>query len=612
MGAPPVVTRRWTLLSLSGLLALAACTSWPTQRPLRTTASLVQPMATAPEAQIQRALIVFVRFRDDTLSWAEACSPAGQQWAAPDRLPRLASTVLASSPQRPFPPTSLTAYFHQQSLGRFVLVGDVAPQVIVSEAPEATYDIRTPASLDGLARLTEEIVDALDPSTDFSDYDADGDGVVDKLIVVLRRTQLTVSWSGYATLGRFRTPLVRDGVRIDGPRTGSYVRYDMAGNIYPDLNLTRLLAHELGHHLWASTPTRGHHLTPLGGPLAQGAPASDPSRLGYALMVGGSTYDARGDLTISAFERDLLGWIDCPTLRRDTTVTLGDLYATGACAQLATTSAGGRQRQLYLTNRQRVGPFDRLRTNTCTTPPNEQGLKTTGLLAMLAEEHRRVAVLAADGTLDLSIAAAPYQGDLFGPSTQTQLSPWTRPNSNGYTTYPPGFAMRPEHWQALEQIGAAHEAVPLRFTYRADARVRPSFYTDAWIGPETNGDTLVGPLTIHDGATLTLAPGLALALAGTPTVTVRGTLALTDPALSTLTEDPLSIVVEVGGQLIVGDSLQPGGRFQLPAGATLDLGAAGRLVLHGSRLIVPPGATLRYDTLAQVVRRGTSARVVRF
>lgn len=568
------------------------------------TAALLLPMLAAGPVQAQRsarvptegpfrALVVFVRFQDDTATGG--CPPAWQQWRDPDALPAVAPYLLAPAPVSPFADSSLTEYFYQQSRGRFVLYGDVHPRMVVTDQPEAAYGIRNAGSTQALGRLSQELLDKLDPDVDFRRYDANGDGYVDHVFFILRRNQQPITWSGYSILGT-RSQLERtyDGLRFDPDLSGSYSRYGWSGNIIPQLNLVRLMAHEFGHDLWTPSLLGSAHIQPIRG--RHGVPEGQTDRIGYALMVGaGGGTDIRGDLTVSAWERDLLGWIDCSPLTADTTVVLHDLYTAHGCRTVAMPAvARFRARTAYLTNRQRLGFFDRLRADDCTTPPNEHGLKDTGLLVTIVEHQPngrgRFAVLPADNTLALSTGAAAYDGDLFGPGAATQLTPWTRPTISGYAAYPAGFTLTDAHWQALDPIRERRDRTVV-VDYVADFRRRPTIREDSWIGPETAGQVIPGPVVVTNGSTLDvdLGPGRALTLAARLRVQ-EGTAAIGGAGQTiTLSQGAL---VDGGGTLVVR------------TGTTLRLGSGHLItVLHGGRLHLESGAVLVYEGLGRVEGR---------
>ncbi len=512
-----------------------------------------------PYADTLRALTVFVMFRDDD----EPDGPAlnYREWPLfddPTTLPSFAPHLLAATPSPPFPDSSLTHYFHQQSQGRFVLYGDVYGEVMISQKPEAAY--HKPQG--GYGHLTAEILDRLDAGGfDFSRYDHNRDGQFDYLFLIIRRDSKrddkTFTYTGIScldalcgggiTAGRPSRALVYDGVRVDWRRSGSIIMHRTPGNIIPQIYHVRMMAHELGHVLWGAF---FNHIPPI---ADNDVPEQSNRRrasntIGYVLMAGaGGAYDARGDETLSAFERDLLGWIDCPVLTASQDDTrLADLFTTSDCKKIVLSGDGGG-RVLYLTNRQRLGPFDRRRRGGRDGQFEMGLLRASGLLVMLADGVR-LDILPADNTLDLAAHDAAYDGDLFDPETIAQLTPWTRPNTSGYTRYPDGFALS---WQALDRIRyTGSPSGEIAFDYVEDFRQRPVIREDAWMGDETRGTTFTAPLVVTAGSTLNLGTTLSVAE---------------------------RLRVESGSTVIVG----AGAEVTLLPGSVVDLAAGARLLVEG-------------------------------
>ncbi len=345
-----------------------------------------------------RALLVFFRFSYDTLI-DSGCSDASQQWSVPDVLPGVAQTLLAPDVSPPFPDSSLTDYYYQQSNGRFIIFGGPLPRVLVTAGNESSYSIS--GELDR-GKLTREILDSLDadPTINLSEFDHNSDGYIDHLFLIPRRLNLTsivgraagISSIGYTSL----QPEYGAGpnlVKVHSGLSGSYNRYGSAGIIFPQLNLLRLMAHEFGHDMWRGSFV---HIPYVGG--SNGVPQNASHALAYALMVGSlgqgvPLIDARGDLTISAWERDILGtdWINCTSLAASGPVTVGDLYTSANNCKTLTLSNGPATRKLYIANRQRIGKFDQLRTESCFNPENDHGLMTTGLLIQVVENGKLAA-----------------------------------------------------------------------------------------------------------------------------------------------------------------------------------------------------------------------------
>ncbi|MEZ4700756.1 MAG: hypothetical protein R2834_10535 [Rhodothermales bacterium] len=467
-----------------------------------------------PLADTLHALIVFTRFQDDIDPGNPGLDARG--WPLEASLPAFARTLLAPSPNPPYADSTLTAYFHRQSRGLFVLYGEPYDSVLVTDHPEARYH----APEGGYGDLTVELLTRMDRyGFDFSRYDRNGDGAIDHLFIVIRgdtqRDAKRFVWTGASCLdGRCAgaytqrvalPPLELDGKRVDWNTSGSFIMHRTPGNIIPQMYHVRLMAHELGHDLWAPfyvhIPAFSQNDVP-----ASSNRSNRGDCVGYVLMAGsGGAMDCGGHQIISAFERDLLGWIDCATLAEDRAgVPLGDLYTTGACYRVDL----GDERTLFLTNHQRVGVFDRYRRGGDRGQFEMGLLRTTGLLATLGYRNR-MDVLPADNTLDLDTENRTYTGDLFGPDTQRQLTPWTRPNSNGYNRYPGGPPLR---WAAIDDIRVEPgDGATMRFDFVADARIHPVIRSASWMGRESRGLAIPGGMEIRDGATLHLATDITVA-----------------------------------------------------------------------------------------------------
>lgn len=519
-----------------------------------------QATTDVPTSGRLHAIVAFVRFQDDDKLGPGCMTRARSEWSDLDALPDVAHHILSSSPEPPFADSSLTAYFYEQSEGRFVLYGRTYPDLIVTERDERAYARGRGNVLDRNA-LSREILQRMeaDPDFDLADFDENGDGHIDYLFVVMRQMNDLQLVSGGAPaiasvgVSPGTAPRAAPGsdlalgkaAAIPTIARGSYTIYRSSGVIIPQMDLIRLIAHEFGHDLWRRSPLSGGHIRFIGGD--HGVPANGPRRLGYALMPGRlstnperDVIDTRGDMTISAFERDLLdaGWIDCPVLTQPGTVTLGDLYTRSDCRKVVVRDAEGH-RTLYISNRQRVGYFDRLQFNPCQS--SYHGLMDTGLLVQV-REGRSMAVPAADNTLQLSIDESAYDGDLFGPGSKSQLTPWTRPNISGYTTYPPGFTMEPDNWQALDDIRYRGDD-EMSFEYVPDIRDRPIIREDSWMGPETAGSTFVRDVRVENGAVLTIRSDTAIRLA-----------------------EGANLVIEESASLV----MEPRARIELEPGSSVD------------------------------------------
>lgn len=502
-----------------------------------------------------KVLIVFVKFLDDnTPGNAQVDYRGWPLYPDPTQLPASAPHLISNSPHRPHVDSTLTAYFFEQSNGKLVVFGDVHHRAIVSSASESSY--HRPNG--GYADLTYDVVRQLDDAgVDFSDYDYDRDGVLDHLFMIIRRDSEKdagrIPWTGASCLdarcgngapaGKRRPALTVDDTLIDWNLSGSVIYNRTPGNVAPHYWLVRMMAHEYGHDLWRQ------HFVHIPAITNNDVPEQSSFRratntLGYVLMAGaGGGYDARGDETISAFERDLLGWITCrPLSTTESNIVVRDLYTTADCIRIETASRK-RPSLLYVTNRQRVGPFDRYRTSGVQNQFEIGLLRTTGLLIGLAFRNR-YEVLPADNDLQLSTRNEDYEGDLF--QAGSQLTPWTRPSINGFTRYPAGAD---PYWHGIDNIrNHPSDSLVMVFDYVEDFREDIVVRQDSWMGRESAGTQLSG----------------------------RGRV--------------------VGGRLTVDTDIRVTGRLTVEEGAALEIGRSGSVQIEcGGALLIRGGGRLRVD-----------------
>ncbi len=512
-----------------------------------------------------KALAVFVRFQDDT-------STGKPDWPLSRTTPPdYADNILSSSPTGPFHEASLTRYLHDQSLGNLTIYGDIYPNVIVTDNPEWDYhrefENGDPQN-SGYGVLTQEILDKIDTlpalpmypyGVDFSDYNVHDptNNVIDYIFIIVRNNPEgraeDVTFSGVSSLesetnftlfdtrwpGGVRPTLVYDDVEVNWT-LGSYIFHDRAGNQIPEIWFGRLFGHEFGHDIWTASILGTAHLRSWR-PFPDNDVPADPDQrnsIAYAAMAGaGAANDFAGDETISAFERDLLGagWISCSTLSTNSAfaVSVDDLYTQNTCRRiLLDNDSSGRS--IYVTNRQRVSYYDQLRDFTSGGNIGQEGLQTTGLLVGIRSGNT-YEELPADNTLQSSIFTGPYQGDMYGPGTKIQITPWTRPNINGFTDYanaPSGF--NTPSWRAIDNIRTGPGTL-FYFDYYPDYRQSPTIREDSWIGAETaalTGTTLItneSVLTVESNLTianLTIDPDAEIRVEPGVTVTVTGNLVI--------------------------------------------------------------------------------------
>ena len=339
-------------------------------------------------------------------------------------------------------------------------------------------------------------------------------------------------------------------VRVDWFESGSHsFAFDAANVIHP-LYYVNVLAHEWGHELWHeefythAAPFTGNRI-----PFASTGP-----QYGNLLMAGGGYPATRWIGSLSARERDLLGWIT-PTLlgpaQSGQTISLGDLYTTGQTVKIPV--RGSTQNFVYLSNHQYGSYFEDIRTQPSQPYPYNTvagGLFAPGIAAMYTTGPPYADILPADNTLEgVTIcqngstlgqltgqgcvqAPNPYLTDVFAPTAGRQLTPWTSPNINGcanYSTDPhcnltSGFS---PSWQAIDNVRYAADNRTMQFEYYQDIRTRPyiAIRNDSRMGTETAGRTFE-TVEVRDGARLTVGDGITLSFTGDLVVAAGATLVL--------------------------------------------------------------------------------------
>ncbi len=538
------------------------------------------------EADTVRALVVLVKFRDDTFL------PTNQPidwplYADPTQLPPFASGLLdPSSDPATFRDSTLTKFFYEQSKpgpnqpGQRHLFGEVVPEVHVTAFDEDAY---TRANGSGYGYIVQEALDGIFPLSpvdirpglyDPADYDLDGDGILDELFFILRKRNAGSIWNGCATLNvtscnTFSISGDPGLVQYYSPSRDAYVRvewFSTSGSwtvgltrgqwaYRPQLYYVRVMGHEYGHHLWG-----GNHVGQYSG---NDLPVDvNPSDRGnhYALMA---TNFIQHDITMESTERDDFGWVDIEDLTTSKTVVLGDLWGSAEAAKRDLGVIDGDALTLYMQNRQRVGYFNQA----FETPVRDIGLLETGLLITLPRTNNDKArdVVPASGELFHPQQVGSFEGIMFGQNkVLSQLTPWTRPNSSGFFEYPAGVEPT---WIGIDDIRS--EGGPATFEYYEDYRVAPTVFirNDSWMGAESNGTAFPNEVRVTEGATLTVEANTAL--------TFDGGLVI---------EDGASVVFEIGSVVTLGPGAElvgePGSQVTMNLRADVRLSAGSRVDVH--------------------------------
>ncbi len=309
-----------------------------------------------------RVLVVFARFADETAPTAT--------WPDAAVLPQWASTIVDATPEQiGTHPRNVSAYYHENSDGRFVLTGDV--RYVTLAHPEAYYHTEIPGD-DVAARgaiIREALTTLTDPKgahrVDLSRYDnwtsavdhqhrAEPDSIVDMIWFIMRtvddtprphadgRTP-TFPWRritrAAADFNLPGEPFVQRGVRVQG--IAGAVHGSASGLMLFDNNahkpvtmhdegkaggapsITGVLVHEFSHYHFGA----GH--------FGDGGMYLAPNRYG-SYLTGYAVNSGNAYGHHHSYEKIRLGWLgEGAGLRvvrvdeRDVTIELHDQSATG-------------------------------------------------------------------------------------------------------------------------------------------------------------------------------------------------------------------------------------------------------------------------------------------
>ena len=247
--------------------------------------------ASIPTSGNFKILIVLCKFIDDNFDQ----SPHTDLWPHTlNTMPSWGPSLISSTVQSSYSNPSISGYFKTMSSGLFNVYGDI---VFYQPNHEQCYYSR--ASGRHLGYLTEEILTAINPLVDYANYDNNGDGKVDMIMICFRFADtyhLDISsvacsvygksYQGIAGLTGYRetfasgTTLTMDGKTIsaatlNGSGTFQSGVIDLHGGL-------PVMVHEFGHYLFG-----GHY-----------------AGVGYHGLM-----DGNGTGVMSSYERYQLGWI---------------------------------------------------------------------------------------------------------------------------------------------------------------------------------------------------------------------------------------------------------------------------------------------------------------
>lgn len=190
-------------------------------------------------------------------------------WAK-NSYPSWANSFINSSTGGSYPWNNLSHYFNEMSNGTYQVIGDVYDSLVVTDENESAYA--------SIGEVNREIIQEVDPSVDFSNYDNfsggnfTSDGKIDYIHIIYRNVTSLFSYTAIAHLNIDQTISVDGKQVINNTYIGGGVQ-QRSGYLGRDYTMYAA-AHEMGHYLFGG----GHinYLTNLC--LMQGEPVWNGSR----------------------------------------------------------------------------------------------------------------------------------------------------------------------------------------------------------------------------------------------------------------------------------------------------------------------------------------------
>ena len=256
-------------------------------------------------------------------------------------------------------------------------------------------------------KLVEDAIDLANPFVNFADYDNDGDGVVDALVIIC-------AGSGAESTGNVDdiwshkwgiTPRTVDGVTVS--------TYFMA----PEDGRVGVMAHELGHLL-------------MGWPDLYDTDYSSAGTGSWDLMAGGS-WNNGGDTPAhpTAWCKVKVGWVTPTTIfNAQQNVTIRP-YATNPEVYKLPVGSTGSKEYFLVSNRKKTEFDSHLPGEGCIIEHVDDNQSNN-----TDEDHYLVDIEQCDGKFDLNKNA--NRGDANDPypcGTNTKFTSSTTPNSNSYS-----------------------------------------------------------------------------------------------------------------------------------------------------------------------------------
>ncbi len=289
-----------------------------------------EPIATKsitfPHTGTPRVLIILADFADQPFAHDdETTTQIFNQYLNADGVPTTGIADIDNTKCLSRNKGSVKKYFSDMSNGMFEPQFDVYGPVHLTQNMKYYGEGQN----DYMSRFIPDVCKALDESIDFSQYDADGDGIVDLVYVIYAGYSASVYGNSTDCIwpktgrGSFGT--------YDGVRVGLY-------GVNNELNFNSDYAKEMGHVYINGIGLFCHEFSHTMGlpdlyPTVTSAQVDNQAMEDFSIMDGGEYCYNNGycPVAYTAWEREAMGWFEIETLTEPTTIK-----------NLASVEAGGK------------------------------------------------------------------------------------------------------------------------------------------------------------------------------------------------------------------------------------------------------------------------------
>ena len=173
---------------------------------------------------------------------------------------------------------------------------------------------------------------------------------------------------------------------------------------------------------------------------------------------------------------------------------------------------------------------------------------------------------------------AAYEGDMYGPGSRVQITPWTAPS----TSRPDGSAS----WVALDDIRYTGNGTEMAFELVRDFRRRPIVRENSRIGKESSGIELLGQVWVGQGVELTVGDADVLMVGGLRVD--RDARVVIEKEATVRIGGPQPLRLFRRASLLVAGTLDVQGLVEAHRTAYIEL-------LPGAQLLRPQGRTVAFE-----------------